>query len=122
MARRQQPPAPKDGKDKDRDAVSAYFVDTDFHSVRLKPDHAARPLWIAPDGHVFLESFSPIYQQAYDFLIAIAEPVSRYALRRIEPTQNTQHGWGWACPGQAEPSPALLTCCAVLLAVCVRRG
>ena len=118
MARRQQPPAPKDGKDKDRDAVSAYFVDTDFHSVRLKPDHAARPLWIAPDGHVFLESFSPIYQQAYDFLIAIAEPVSRYALRRIEPTRNGPQDW----PFLLEPSPALLTCCAVLLIVCVRRG
>jgi DNA excision repair protein ERCC-3 len=26
---------------------------------------------------VFLETFSPIYKQAYDFLIAIADPVSR---------------------------------------------
>lgn len=38
-----------------------------------------RPIWVCPDGHIFLESFSPLYQQAYDFLIAIAEPVSRYA-------------------------------------------
>ena len=28
---------------------------------------------------IFLETFSPIYKQAYDFLIAIAEPVSRPA-------------------------------------------
>lgn len=38
---------------------------------------ACRPLWVCPDGRVFLESFSKIYKQAYDFLIAIAEPVCR---------------------------------------------
>lgn len=32
---------------------------------------------MTPDGHVFLETFSPVYKQAYDFLIAIAEPISR---------------------------------------------
>ena len=32
---------------------------------------------MCPDGHIFLESFSPLYQQAYDFLIAVAEPLSR---------------------------------------------
>jgi len=26
-----------------------------------------------PDGHIFLESFSPVYKHAHDFLIAIAE-------------------------------------------------
>lgn len=31
----------------------------------------------APDGHIFLETFSPVYKHAHDFLIAIAEPVSR---------------------------------------------
>ena len=36
-----------------------------------------RPLWVCPDGRVYLESFSKIYKQAYDFLIAIAEPVCR---------------------------------------------
>jgi DNA excision repair protein ERCC-3 len=36
-----------------------------------------RPLWVCPDGRIFLETFSPVYRQAYDFLIAIAEPVSR---------------------------------------------
>ena len=37
----------------------------------------ARPLWVCPDGRIFLETFSPVYRQAYDFLIAIAEPVCR---------------------------------------------
>lgn len=36
-----------------------------------------RPLWVCPDGRIFLETYSPIYKQAYDFLIAIAEPVCR---------------------------------------------
>ncbi|CAJ0575554.1 unnamed protein product, partial [Mesorhabditis spiculigera] len=43
----------------------------------LKDDHASRPLWVSPDGHIFLESFSPVYKHAHDFLIAIAEPVCR---------------------------------------------
>ena len=43
------------------------------HLTKLKDDHASRPLWVAPDGHIFLESFSPVYKKAHDFLIAIAE-------------------------------------------------
>jgi len=49
----------------------------DFSDLELKPDHQNRPLWVCPDGRVFLETFSPVYKQAYDFLIAVAEPVSR---------------------------------------------
>lgn len=30
-------------------------------------------LFQAPDGHIFLEAFSPVYKHARDFLIAIAE-------------------------------------------------
>lgn len=45
--------------------------------MQLRPDHANRPLWVAPNGHVFLESFSPVYKHAHDFLIAISEPVCR---------------------------------------------
>ncbi|KFQ43583.1 PREDICTED: TFIIH basal transcription factor complex helicase XPB subunit, partial [Nestor notabilis] len=33
----------------------------------------------APDGHIFLEAFSPLYKYAQDFLVAIAEPVCRPA-------------------------------------------
>ncbi|CAH7099910.1 general transcription and DNA repair factor IIH helicase subunit XPB [Phodopus roborovskii] len=43
----------------------------------LKSDHVSRPLWVAPDGHIFLEAFSPVYKYAQDFLVAIAEPVCR---------------------------------------------
>ncbi|KAI1725340.1 type III restriction enzyme, res subunit family protein [Ditylenchus destructor] len=50
----------------------------DFRNeLKLKDDHASRPLWVAPDGHIFLEAFSPVYKHAHDFLIAVAEPVSR---------------------------------------------
>ena len=45
--------------------------------MELKVDHGARPLWVAPNGHIFLESFSPVYKHAHDFLIAISEPVFR---------------------------------------------
>ncbi|PWN30077.1 DNA repair helicase rad25 [Jaminaea rosea] len=52
----------------------------DFSHLHLKQDHASRPLWISPDdGHIILEGFSPIAEQAMDFLVAIAEPVSRPA-------------------------------------------
>lgn len=45
----------------------------------LKPDHASRPLYIAPSipPLIILEAFHPLSVQAQDFLTAIAEPVSR---------------------------------------------
>ncbi|KAL5006778.1 hypothetical protein ScPMuIL_015584 [Solemya velum] len=50
----------------------------DYRNIlQLKLDHKSRPLWVAPDGHIFLESFSPVYRHAHDFLIAISEPVCR---------------------------------------------
>ncbi|GMH32450.1 hypothetical protein BSKO_00284 [Bryopsis sp. KO-2023] len=49
----------------------------DYSSLNLKQDHQNRPLWVCPDGRILLETFSPVYKQAYDFLIAIAEPQSR---------------------------------------------
>ena len=59
--------------------ISHIFMDQDFSWLHLKPDHSSRPLWISPeDGHIILEAFSPIAEQAQDFLTAIAEPVSRY--------------------------------------------
>ncbi|GIY74793.1 general transcription and DNA repair factor IIH helicase subunit XPB [Caerostris extrusa] len=45
--------------------------------MELRLDHDSRPLWVAPDGHIFLEAFSPVYKHAHDFLIAISEPVCR---------------------------------------------
>lgn len=59
--------------------ISHIFSDQDFSWLHLKADHASRPLWISPeDGHIILEAFSPIAEQAQDFLTAISEPVSRY--------------------------------------------
>ncbi|EJD02536.1 DNA repair helicase rad25 [Fomitiporia mediterranea MF3/22] len=60
--------------------VSHIFADQDFSWLHLKPDHSSRPLWISPeDGYIILEGFSPIAEQAQDFLVAISEPVSRPA-------------------------------------------
>ncbi|KAJ2552043.1 DNA repair helicase RAD25 [Coemansia sp. RSA 1933] len=60
-----------------RDAASGMFKG-DYSFLKLKPDHESRPLWICPTSrHIILEAFSPIADQAIDFLIAISEPVSR---------------------------------------------
>ena len=53
------------------------FGENDFSDLSLKVDHPNRPLWVCSDGRIFLESFSPLYKAAYDFLIAVAEPVCR---------------------------------------------
>ncbi|XP_067426204.1 general transcription and DNA repair factor IIH helicase/translocase subunit XPB [Emydura macquarii macquarii] len=57
--------------------VDEYGAKDYRHQMLLKDDHSSRPLWVAPDGHVFLEAFSPVYKYAQDFLVAIAEPVCR---------------------------------------------
>ena len=49
----------------------------DFSSLPLKSDHISRPCWTCPDGTIYLEAFSDLYTKAYDFLVAIAEPVAR---------------------------------------------
>lgn len=60
------------------DNVSQIFGKHDFAYLQLKSDHETRPLWINPeDGRIILESFSPLAEQAQDFLVTIAEPVSR---------------------------------------------
>ncbi|KAI3387181.1 hypothetical protein SNEBB_005214 [Seison nebaliae] len=46
-------------------------------AMMMKPDFQQRPIMISPDGRIYLESFSPLYDQAQDFLVAIAEPVCR---------------------------------------------
>ncbi|CAM6031996.1 unnamed protein product, partial [Sphagnum compactum] len=59
--------------------VSSFFLTALDYSGRmdLKPDADNRPLWVSEDGHVYLETFSPLYRQAQDFIVAIAEPTSR---------------------------------------------
>ncbi|KDE05413.1 DNA repair helicase ercc3 [Microbotryum lychnidis-dioicae p1A1 Lamole] len=83
--------APKDdGNDRDAapspidplrkgDLVSSIFRESrDFTNLPLKPDHATRPFFINPDTFsIILEAFHVLAPQATDFLIAIAEPISR---------------------------------------------
>ncbi|XP_031631843.1 general transcription and DNA repair factor IIH helicase subunit XPB [Contarinia nasturtii] len=61
-----------EGVDEDEYGAKDYRA-----QMELKIDHSSRPLWVAPNGHIFLESFSPVYKHAHDFLIAISEPVCR---------------------------------------------
>ena len=49
----------------------------DFREQTLKKDHANRPLWVCPNAHIFFDTESALYKPAYDFLISIAEPLSR---------------------------------------------
>lgn len=61
-----------------KDSISYLFSEQDYSFLSLRADHQHRPFWISPDdGHIILEGFSPIIEQAQDFLTAIAEPVSR---------------------------------------------
>lgn len=67
-----------DENGKRSDYISHMFGNEDYTYLPLKKDHLSRPLWISPeDGHIILEGFSPIAEQAQDFLVAISEPVSR---------------------------------------------
>lgn len=60
----------------------------DFSKLSLKKDHETRPIWITPDNRIFLETFSSKYRAAYEFVIAIAEPISRPAfIHEYELTQ-----------------------------------
>ncbi|XP_018409947.1 PREDICTED: TFIIH basal transcription factor complex helicase XPB subunit [Nanorana parkeri] len=67
------------GKQVDETAtkVDEYGAKDYRSQMSLKADHSSRPLWVAPDGHIFLEGFSPVYKYAQDFLVAISEPVCR---------------------------------------------
>ena len=58
-------------------ADTSNGIGADFSNLRLKPDHMQRPCWTCPDGNIYLEAFHDLYLQAYDFLVAIAEPVAR---------------------------------------------
>lgn len=70
--------AAKNAEKYDEGIVEDEYGAKDYRSqMELKIDHSSRPLWVAPNGHIFLESFSPVYKHAHDFLIAISEPVCR---------------------------------------------
>ncbi|XP_013190628.1 general transcription and DNA repair factor IIH helicase subunit XPB [Amyelois transitella] len=70
--------AMQDAEKNDQQVPEDEFGAKDYRNqMTLKPDNASRPLWVAPNGHIFLEAFSPVYKHAHDFLIAISEPVCR---------------------------------------------
>ncbi|CAH1955965.1 unnamed protein product [Acanthoscelides obtectus] len=70
--------AARNAERNDQGVQEDEFGAKDYRSqMTLKTDNASRPLWVAPNGHIFLESFSPVYKHAHDFLIAISEPVCR---------------------------------------------
>lgn len=80
---------PADGQDYDEEIPRGDegFLDSlmggraiDLSDQNLKADHMNRPLWIDEDGNIILEAFHSLAPAAQDFLVAIAEPVSRPSL------------------------------------------
>ena len=53
-----------------KDGIALQYV-----ADELKADHALRPMWVCPDGRIFLERFNRYYEKACDFLAVVAEPV-----------------------------------------------
>jgi DNA excision repair protein ERCC-3 len=63
------------------DSASHLFRGRDHSHMTLKADHESRPLWIDPlKGRIIVESFSPRFKEAENFLINIAEPQSRVSM------------------------------------------
>eukprot|EP00040_Diaphanoeca_grandis_P004594 m.29408 g.29408 ORF g.29408 m.29408 type:complete len:781 (+) comp16091_c0_seq2:212-2554(+) len=63
---------------------SSEKVQPQTPQLTLKADHENRPVWVTEDIHtgiihIFLEKFSRLFVQAYDFLITIAEACNRQA-------------------------------------------
>ena len=61
-------------------ALQFSFLLDNSTLLPLKTHHEKRPLWVSEDGRIYVETFSPWYEAAQEFLIAIAEPSSRPAL------------------------------------------
>lgn len=62
------------------DEASHFFFSPekhDFTALAQEPDHASRPLRVDGLGRLVLNSFHPLFSQAQDLLVIIAEPVSR---------------------------------------------
>ena len=67
-----------DGATKSKSSLDgASSLGSDYSDLPLKTDHPARPCWTCPDGTIYLEAFHSLYAKAYDFLVAISEPVAR---------------------------------------------
>jgi len=46
----------------------------DFSNLKRQARHRDAPLWVCPNGDIYLEAFSPFYQKAKDFLQQCSEP------------------------------------------------
>lgn len=57
-----------------KQAVKPNFT---AEKLTLKPDHGSYPFYINFDTTIYLETTHPLFRPATDFLIAIAEPISR---------------------------------------------
>ncbi|EZG45054.1 DNA repair helicase rad25 [Gregarina niphandrodes] len=55
----------------------AYTTFMDFSEMEIKPNADELPLLVCPNGYIFLETGSTNLKSATEFVIAIAEPVSR---------------------------------------------
>ena len=51
------------GGDSDGDDEALLMNLKDCRDMPLKPQHADRPIWVLPDGHIYLEASSPYYHQ-----------------------------------------------------------
>lgn len=70
--------AARDAEKSDEKVQEDEFGAKDYRlQMELKPDNVSRPLWVAPNGHIFLESFSPVYKHAHDFLIGMYSVCSK---------------------------------------------
>lgn len=61
-----------------QDIASRHFrIGCDFTALEPKHDHHNRPFWVQGNHLVVLESYHPLAHQAQDFLVTVAEPISR---------------------------------------------
>ena len=63
--------------DDDLEIGDGDFKDYSQGSMKLKDGHKNLPLYVCPDGRIFLEAFSKLYIPAREFLVAISEPQCR---------------------------------------------
>ena len=70
---------PREVKIVKREGLDIFFSQQNNQNILLKENPSEFPLWVSSDGKIFLESFNKLSQQAYDFLVAISEPLSRPA-------------------------------------------
>ena len=77
-----------EGEDSDEDG----FQEKNYLDLIAKKDHASRPLYVGRDRQIFVEKFSPFFRYIEDFIVAIAEPVSRCEhIHQYEMTQHSLH-------------------------------